>query len=80
MWGNILTHIGVHHTGTWRQSRMRIYFPFKEMMAEPVPKIGMNELLPIRTCCPEHGRYDINTDLSGIIWSVAPVSATKRLE
>ncbi len=39
---------------------MRIFFLFRVMMAEPVPKIGMNELLPIQTCHPEHGQYDIN--------------------
>ncbi len=58
---------------------MRIFFPLREMMADPVPKIGMNELLLIWTLCPEHGWYDINAYLSGIIWLVAPVSATKRL-
>ncbi len=57
---------------------MRIFFQFREMMADPVPKIGVNKLLPIFTLLPEHGWYDINTDLSGIIWLVAPVSATKR--
>jgi hypothetical protein len=58
---------------------MRIFFPFREMMAVPAPKIGANELLPILTRPPEHGWYDMNTDLSGIIRLVAPVSATKRL-
>jgi hypothetical protein len=57
---------------------MRIFFLFREMMAEPVPKIGANKLLPIWTHRPELGRYDINADLSGIIWSVALVSATKK--
>jgi hypothetical protein len=42
---------------------MRIFFPFREMMADPVPKIGTNEWLPIRTLCPEHGRYDIKPGL-----------------
>jgi hypothetical protein len=45
----------------------------------PDPKIGANELLPVQTHCPEHGQYDIKADLSGIIWSVAPVAVTRRL-
>jgi hypothetical protein len=45
----------------------------------PDPKIGANKLLPMQTCCLKHGQYDIKADLSGIIWSVAPVSATRRL-
>jgi hypothetical protein len=48
-------------------------------MAEPEPKMGANELLPIRTRHPKHGRYEMKADLSEIIWSVAPVSATRRL-
>ncbi len=56
-----------------------IFFPLRGMMAEPEPKMGANELLPIQTHRPEHGRYEMKADLSGIIWSVAPVSATRRL-
>ncbi len=48
-------------------------------MAELEPKMGANKLLPIRTCCPEHGRYEMKADLLEFIWSVAPVSATRRL-
>ncbi len=45
----------------------------------PDPKIGASELLPMQTCCPKHTGYDMKGDLSGIIWSVAPVLATRRL-
>jgi hypothetical protein len=48
-------------------------------MAKREPEMGANKLLPIRTRRPEHGRYEMKADLSGIIWSVAPVSATRRL-
>jgi hypothetical protein len=48
------------------------------MMAVPNPKIGANKLLPMQTCCPEHGQYDLKVDLSGITWPVALVSANKE--
>ncbi len=48
-------------------------------MAEPEPKMGAHELLPMRTRRPEHGRYEMKADVSGIMWSVAPVSATRTL-
>ena len=41
-------------------------------------KIGANKLLSMQTHCPKHRQYDIKADLSGIIWSVALVSATRR--
>ncbi len=51
-----------------------------EMMAEPVPRIGANKLFPMRTRRPVAGLYEMNADLCGIMWSVVPVSATRRLE
>ncbi len=65
--------------GTWRQSRIRISFLLMEVIAEPVPRIGANKLLPIRTQWPVAGLYKMNADLWGIMWFVAPVSATRRL-
>ncbi len=41
--------------------------------------MGANKLLPIQTCHPEHGGYEMKADLSGIIWLMTPVSATRRL-
>ncbi len=49
------------------------------MMAEPVPRIGANELFPMRTRRPVAGLYEMNANLCGIMWSIAPVSATWRL-
>jgi hypothetical protein len=51
-----------------------------EMMAKPVTRIGANKLLPMQTRRPVTGLYEMNADLCGIMWSVAPVSATRRLE
>ncbi len=59
---------------------MRIRRPLRAMTAEPVPTMAAKELLPIRTQRPVTGRYEMKAVLSGIIWSVAPVSATIRLE
>jgi hypothetical protein len=55
-------------------------FPLMEMMAEPVPRIGANELFPMRTRPPVAGLYEMNANLCGILWLVAPVSTTRRLE
>jgi hypothetical protein len=49
------------------------------MMAKLVPRIGANELLPMQTRRPVAGLYEMNADLCGIMWSIAPVSATRRL-
>jgi len=40
---------------TWRQSRMRIFLPLRDMTAVPWPRMGANKLLPIRTRQPETG-------------------------
>ncbi len=49
------------------------------MMAEPVPRIGANKLFPMRLQWPVVGLYEMNANLCGIMWSVAPVSAMRRL-
>ncbi len=56
------------------------FLPLMEMMAKPVPRIGANELFPMRTRRPVMGLYEMNANFCGIMWSVAPVSATRRLE
>ncbi len=55
-------------------------FPLMEMMAERVPRIRANKLFPMRTQRPVAGLYEMNADLCGIMWSVAPVSTTRSLE
>jgi hypothetical protein len=50
-----------------------------EMIAEPLPRIGANKLFPIRTRWLVAGLYEMNANLWGIMWSVAPVSATRIL-
>ncbi len=50
-----------------------------EIMVEPVPRIGANKLLPMRMRQPVVGLYEMNANLCRIMWSVAPVSATRRL-
>jgi hypothetical protein len=55
-------------------------FPLMEMMAELVPRIGTNKLFLMRTRWPVMGLYEMNANLCGIIWLVAPVSTTRRLE
>ncbi len=43
---------GVAKGGTWRHSRTRTRLPFMAMTAEPEPRMGANELLPMRTRRP----------------------------
>ncbi len=49
------------------------------MMAKPVPRIEANMLFLMRTRWPVAGLYEMNANLCGIMWSVAPVSAMRRL-
>jgi hypothetical protein len=62
-----------------RQTLVRIHFPLRAMTADPVPRMGAKELFPMRTQRPVTGRYEMKALLLGIMWSVAPVSATRRL-
>ncbi len=49
------------------------------MTADPVPRMGANKLFPMRTQHPVTGQYEMKVLLLGIMWSVAPISANRRL-
>ncbi len=46
----------LRRAGTCKQSWMRIILPLSDMIANPVPRMRANELLPMSTWHPETGR------------------------
>jgi hypothetical protein len=65
---------GVQRVGsvTW----FSIFLLFDKIVAVLCPTMGAKELSPIRTCQPKMRVYEMNADLSGSMWLVAPVLAT----
>ena len=59
---------------------MRTVLPLREIMAVPLPRTGAHDLSPMRTRMLETRWYEMKAERSGIMWSVAPVSATTSRE
>ena len=60
-------------------SRTRMLYPFRRIVIVPRPNVGAYESFPMRIQILETLRYELKADLSGIMCSVAPVSAITKL-